>query len=216
MEVLESGTGEVYIQDPDDVRAWMAEHKSRGKNLGKAHAQAMDYIQSLQREDRGNEAPQYVIVSDFARIALHNLEEDVTVEFPLAEFHQNVNHFGFIPGYKQHKLEAEDPINIKAVQIMGDLHDALEAGGYSGHELERLLVRVLFCLFAEDTGIFERNAFQLYLENHTDPDGSNLGPLLAQFFQVLNKPMQQRQDEAAKLWVSSFRQLCELIGIRLD
>ena len=160
----------------------LAEHKSLGKDLGKAHAQAMDYIQSLQREGRQDEVPQYVIVSDFARIALHDLEEGVTIEFPLAEFHQNVKHFGFIPGYKQHKLVAEDPINIRAVQIMGDLHDALETGGYSGHELERLLVRILFCLFSEDTGIFERDAFKLYLENHTDEDGSNLGPMLAQFF----------------------------------
>ena len=98
---------------------------------------------------------------------------------------------------------ADDPINIEAVQIMGDLHDALEAGGFSRHELERLLVRVLFCLFAEDTGIFERNAFQLYLENHTDADGSNLGPMLAQFFEVLNKPKKKRQanlrEELAEL-----------------
>jgi hypothetical protein len=171
----------------------LAEHKSRGKDLDKAQAQAIEYIQSLQREDRGDEVPRYVILSDFARIALHDLEENSSLEFPLAELHQHVNRFGFIPGYKQHKLEPEDPINIKAVQIMGDLHDALEAGGYSGHELERLLVRVLFCLFAEDTGIFERNAFQLYLENHTRDDGSDLGPQLAQLFQVLNTPLRSRQ-----------------------
>lgn len=181
----------------------LAEHKSLGKDLGQAHAQAMEYIQSLQREDRGDEVPRYVIVSDFARIALHDLEDDSSIEIPLTELHEHVHHFGFIPGYKWHKLEPEDPINIKAVQIMGDLHDALEKGGYSGHELERLLVRVLFCLFAEDTGIFERNAFQLYLENHTQPDGSDLGPLLAQFFQVLNKPETQRQanlrEELAEL-----------------
>jgi len=181
----------------------LAEHKSLGKNLAKAHAQGMDYIQSLQREGRNDEIPRYVVVSDFARIALHDLEEDETVEFPLAEFYQCVHHFGFIAGYKQHKLDPEDPINIQAVQIMGDLHDALEAGGYSGHELERLLVRVLFCLFAEDTGIFERNAFQLYLENHSHEDGSNLGPMLAEFFQVLNTPKERRQlnlrEELAEL-----------------
>ena len=181
----------------------LVEHKSLGKDLAKAQAQAMEYIQSLQRDGRRDEVPRYVIESDFARIALHDLDDDVTVEFPLAEFHQNVNHFGFIPGYKQHKFEPEDPINIKAVQIMGDLHDALEKGGYSGHELERLLVRILFCLFAEDTGIFERNAFELYLENHTVADGSNLGPMLAQFFQVLNKPKKDRQanlrEELAEL-----------------
>lgn len=62
----------------------LAEHKSGGKDLGKAHAQAMDYIQSLAREDRGDEIPRHVIVSDFARIALHDLEEQTTHEFPLA------------------------------------------------------------------------------------------------------------------------------------
>ena len=181
----------------------LAEHKSRGKDLGKAHSQAIDYIQSLEREGRMDEVPAYVIISDFAQIALHDLEEDKSVRFPLADFHKHINLFAFIPGYKQHKLEQEDPINLQAVGIMGDLHDALEAGGYSGHELERLLVRILFCLFAEDTGIFERNSFQLFLENHTKPDGSDLGPQLAQFFQTLNRPKDKRQknllEELAEL-----------------
>ena len=122
-------------------------------------------------------------------VTLHNLEDDSTMVIPLAELHAHIHHFAFIPGYKRHKLESEDPINIKAVQIMGDLHDVLEAGGYSGHELERLLVRILFCLFAEDTGIFVRNAFQLYLENHTKDDGSDLGPMLAHLFQDLYDPL---------------------------
>lgn len=181
----------------------LAEHKSAGKDLGKAHSQAMEYIQSLTNEGRGDEAPRYVIVSDFARIALHDLEEDETFELPLGELHKHVSRFGFIPGYKTHKLAAEDPINLKAVQIMGDLHDELEAGGYTGHDLERLLVRVLFCLFAEDTGIFERNAFQLLLENHTRDDGSDTGTQLARMFQALNTPRERRQanllEEIAEL-----------------
>lgn len=171
----------------------IAEHKSAGKDLGKAHSQALQYVQDLHRERRGDEAPRYVIVSDFARIALHDLEDDTSIEFPLAELPERVNRFAFIPGYKEQKLEPEDPINIQAVQIMGDLHDALEHGGYSGHELERLLVRILFCLFADHTGIFTRGTFRLYLEDHTKPDGSDLGPQLAEFFQVLNTPAERRQ-----------------------
>ena len=175
----------------------LAEHKSRGKDLGKAHSQAMEYVQDLVNDGRTDEVPRYVIVSDFARIALHDLEAETpaeaSCEIELPDFHRHVNRFGFIPGYKQHKFEPEDPINIKAVQIMGDLHDALEAGGYSGHELERLLVRILFCLFADDTGIFERDAFKLFLENHTRADGSDLGPQLARLFDVLNKPPEKRQ-----------------------
>ena len=76
---------------------------------------------------------------------------------------------------------------------MDDLHDTLEAGGYKGHELERFLVRVLFCLFAEDTGIFEREAFRLYIEDRTKPDGTDLGPHLARLFNVLNTPPENRQ-----------------------
>jgi hypothetical protein len=184
----------------------LVEHKSLGKDLGKAESQAFRYLQDLASEGRMEEIPRYVIVSDFERIALHDLEPEdqrrlplfdasraTTVEFPLAEFHKHIQEFAFIPGYKQHKFEEHDPINIKAVEIMGRLHDALEAGGYSGHKLERFLVRILFCLFAEDTGIFERESFKLYLLNRTAADGSDLGLHLARLFDVLNTPTETRQ-----------------------
>jgi MmeI, DNA-methyltransferase domain/MmeI, target recognition domain/MmeI, N-terminal domain/MmeI, helicase spacer domain len=184
----------------------LVEHKSFGKDLGKAESQAFRYIQDLAREGRVKEIPRYVIVSDFARIALHDLEPEeqrglplfegrrvATVEFPLADFHRHIHDFAFIPGYKQHKFVEQDPINIEAVEILGQLHDALESGGYTGHNLERFLVRILFCLFAEDTGLFERDAFRLYLENRTAPDGSDLGLHLARLFDVLDTPPDKRQ-----------------------
>jgi len=188
---------------PDKV---LVEHKSRGKDLSKAESQAFRYIQDLAREGRTDEIPRYVIVSDFARIALHDLEPEdqrhlplfgnwrvASIEFPLADFHKHIHAFAFIPGYKQQKFEEQDPINIRAVEIMGRLHDALEAGGYKGHQLERFLVRILFCLFAEDTGIFEPEAFKLYLVNRTAKDGSDLGLHLARLFEVLNTPEEKRQ-----------------------
>lgn len=181
----------------------LVEHKSRGKDLAEAESQAHRYIADLVNAGRQEEVPRYVIVSDFARVSLLDLEpEDPAhraargghrIEFPLDEFHQHIHDFAFIPGYQQHTFEDQDPINLRAVKIMDDLHDALEAGGYKGHELERFLVRVLFCLFAEDTGIFEREAFRLYLEDRTKPDGSDLGPHLARLFDVLNTPAERRQ-----------------------
>lgn len=127
----------------------LVEHKSSGKDLGKAESQAFRYIQDLAREGRTKEIPRYVIVSDFARIALHDLEPEdqqhlplfvnwrvASIEFPLADFHKYIHAFAFIPGYKQHKFEEQDPINVEAVEIMGRLHDALEAGGYRGHPLQ--------------------------------------------------------------------------------
>jgi hypothetical protein len=210
-------------------RVLLVEHKSLGKDLGKAESQAFRYIQDLARAGRINEIPRYVIVSDFARVALHDLEPDDqrplplldtsrvhTLEFPLADFHKYIHNFAFIPGYQQHKFEEQDPINIEAVEIMGRLHDALEQGGYSGHQLERFLVRILFCLFAEDTGIFEREAFRLYLENRTADDGSDLGLHLARLFDVLNTPPEKRQKNLDET-LAEFRYVNgDLFAERLD
>lgn len=171
----------------------LVEHKSFGQDLGKAESQAFRYSQSLIRDNRKDESPRYIIVSDFAQISLHDLEDDKTVTFLLADLHNHIHSFAFIPGYKQHSYEDQDPINVKAVEIMGKLHDALAGGGYTGHQLERFLVRILFCLFAEDTGIFEREAFHLYVVNTTKEDGTDLGIHLARLFDVLNTPSDKRQ-----------------------
>ena len=190
----------------------LAEHKSAGKDLGKAHAQGMEYIRGLVDSGRGKEVPRYLIVSDFRRIAIHDLEPEQdpdapllqhlppSFEFPLADFHKHIRHFFFIAGYKQHKLNPEDPANEEATRLMCDLHDALEAGDYgtdatgrAGHELKQFLVRLLFCLFAEDNGIFLTKSFQFYLEDHTAADGSDLGPKLHELFEVLNTPEDRRQ-----------------------
>jgi type I restriction-modification system DNA methylase subunit len=184
----------------------LVEHKSAGQNLSKAESQAFDYVRQLADEGRLDDIPRYIIVSDFARIALHDLEPEeqrdlplfdqrrgVTHEFPLADFYRHIHQFAFIAGYKQHTFQEQDPINIEAVQIMGELHDALEAGGYTGHDLQRFLVRILFCLFAQNTSIFEPESFRLFIENRTAPDGSDLGEKLARLFEVLNTPPENRQ-----------------------
>ena len=106
----------------------------------------------------------------------------------------HVEAFGFILGVQRRIFRDQDPVNVEASASMGRLHDALEASGYSGHDLEVFLVRTVFCLFADDTGIFEpRDLFLDLLETRTREDGSDLGPALARLFQVLNTPVDQRQ-----------------------
>ncbi len=171
----------------------IAEHKSRGKDLSKATAQANEYIVHLINEGRGEEAPDYLIVTDFARIALHDLSNDSpSIEFPLTDLHKHIRSLAFIAGYQTRKLDPEDPANFRAVEKLANLHDQLELANFTGHALERFLVRVLFCLFAEDTDIFEPQAFKLFILNHTKPDGSDLGSQLAHLFQILDSPQEHR------------------------
>ena len=166
----------------------LIEMKSRGKNLDKAYEQAKEYIHGLEE----HELPKFILVSDFENFILYDLEEDNTIEFKLNELVKNVNHFGYIIGYQKKVFKEQDPANIKAAELMGKLHDRLEEIGYTGHPLEVYLVRILFCLFAEDTTIFDKQQFQEYIEQRTNIDGSDLASKLQELFQVLNTEIDNR------------------------
>lgn len=167
----------------------LAEHKSRGKNLDSAYDQAVDYFPGLSDK----ELPRYIIVSDFARFRVRNLDTGESVEFPLAELSKNLSTFSFIAGYETRQYKEQDPVNTKAAEKLAQLHDALKDIGYEGHELEVYLVRILFCMFADDTGIFmPRSAFEDFIRVRTAEDGSDLAPRLNQIFQTLNTPPEKR------------------------
>ncbi len=167
----------------------LAEHKSLGKNLDSAFTQATDYFPGL----KDAELPRYVIVSDFAHIRLRNLDSGEEAEFALTDLPKNLPLFGFIAGYETREYKEQDPVNIKAAQRLAELHDALRDVGYEGHELEVYLVRILFCLFADDTGIFmPRSAFEDFLRVRTSEDGSDLAPRINQIFQTLNTAPEKR------------------------
>lgn len=173
----------------------LVEHKSRGKDLDKAYQQAKDYFPGLNEK----ELPRYILVSDFERFRLYDLEEKTQHEFKLTDFVNHVHLFGFIAGYQKRSYKEQDPVNIEAAILMGKLHDKLKGIGYDGHRLELYLVRLLFCLFADDTSIFEKGILNEYLELKTNEDGSDLAAHISQLFQVLNTPEDKRYknlDEA--------------------
>jgi hypothetical protein len=166
----------------------LVEHKSRGKSLDKAMQQAKDYFPGLKE----HELPKYILVSDFQKFKLYDLDTNITTEFILKDFINQVHLFGFIAGYEKRTYKDEDPVNIQAAELMGKLHDKLEAVGYRGHDLEVYLVRLLFCLFADDTGIFDKGIFWEYIDLHTKSDGSDLAMHIASIFHTLNTPPEKR------------------------
>lgn len=166
----------------------LVEMKSRGENLDKAYRQAIGYTYGLDEV----ELPKYILVSDFDRFILYNLDSNTNISFHLSEFYKNVAHFDEMIGYQKKIYKEEDPVNIEAAELMGRLHDRLKEIGYGGHALEVYLVRLLFCLFADDTTIFDKQQFQDYITIRTSEDGSDLASKLHELFQVLNTNHDER------------------------
>lgn len=167
----------------------LVEQKSAGKDLLRAEGQALDYVLGL----RDRDMPKYVLTCDFQRFRLLELDTRREVNFTLAELHKHVEEFGFMLGVQRRQYGNQAAVNIKAAELLGTIHDALYARNYRGVELERLMVRLLFCLFADDTGIFENKDDFLYLiEERTDEDGGNVGRVLNELFEVLDTPHEQR------------------------
>ncbi len=168
----------------------LVEQKSAGRSLVRARQQALEYFPKL----RDDELPRYILLCDFQTFELIDLDTRDEVSFRLAELPDYVSAFDFIRGIEKRVFKDQDPVNIIAAELMGKLHDALKVSGYDGHALERFLVRLLFCLFADDTGIFdELGMLEDFVRNRTREDGSDLGPFLAQLFQVLDTPENQRE-----------------------
>ncbi|MDD9962270.1 MAG: class I SAM-dependent DNA methyltransferase [Gammaproteobacteria bacterium] len=167
----------------------IVEQKSAGRDLNAAYEQAGEYFDALPEHDR----PRHILVSDFQTFELRDLSERRRTAFALADLPAHVEAFGFILGRERRTFRDQDPANIEAAELVGRLHDALTEAGYRGHDLERFLVRIVFCLFADDTGVFEpRDIFLDFIETRTGEDGADLGALLMQLFQVLDTPVADR------------------------
>ena len=186
IEKLDNRSGFIDLFWP---RVLLVEQKSAGRDLKAAYEQAGEYFDALPEQER----PRFVLVSDFQTFELHDLDEREVVTFALADLPAHVQAFGFILGVHRRTFRDQDPANIEAAELVGRLHDALAAAGHSGHDLERFLVRVVFCMFADDTGVFEpRDIFLDFLETRTGEDGADLGPWLSQLFEVLDTPEDER------------------------
>lgn len=165
----------------------LVEMKSKGKNLDDAYNQAFDYILKL----KDYETPEYIMICDFENIHLYNLDNKKIWKFKLNELPKKIRLFGFLAGYNETNYTELLPLNQEAAEQMALLHDELKEIGYSGHNLEVYLVRLLFCLFAENTALFRPRQFYEYIVESRE-DGKDLAQKLAELFEVLNTPVENR------------------------
>ncbi|PGR79746.1 DNA methyltransferase [Priestia megaterium] len=167
----------------------LIEMKSKGESLVRAYNQAYDYVKSLNKEDY----PELLLVSDFNYIQVTNLRTMQTFKkFKISQLKNHVRMLGVLAGYTSNvTFKTDIEVNTDASYKMAKLHDALEENGYTGENLEQYLVRLLFCLFAEDTGIFEQGAFENYIKD-SKADGSDLSSRIMSLFDTLNTPEHMR------------------------
>jgi len=169
----------------------IVEHKSKGKDLDAAFDQASEYFLSLKEEER----PRYIITSDFARIRIYDLQAGGGYhQCKLAELPKKADWFMFLVEGELTDYTDESEADRSAAYTISKLHESLLRANFKGRDLEVLLTRLLFCLFAEDTGIFGENGIFRRLMESTRADGSDVGRVLAELFQVLNTPEDERQN----------------------
>lgn len=176
----------------------LIEHKSKGENLDRAEIQARGYLKSLPPGYR----PRKIVLSDFASFRIIDQRLNRSHQFLLSELPQNIHHFEFIIDAKRPQaLEIEISVDQEAAKLMANLYLTLEESGFEGHEISVFLTRVLFLMFGDDTGMWEKSLVKnLIIE--TQEDGRDLGKLLDTLFQVLNTTGTKRSGSLDKTLAS--------------
>lgn len=181
------GGGWIDLLQPGEMAV---EHKSRGENLDAAMRQLEDYLGHLKATDM----PWLLVACDFERFCWKNLETGESGEFALIDLEDNLDLFWWLAGGDTPKEAGlpEIDVNFQATELLAELHDELKASGYPDHDMREWLTRILFCLFADDTDVWERKLFETFIESRTAADGSDLGPQINYVFQILNTPVELR------------------------
>lgn len=145
----------------------------------------------------------FVIATDFNQLVALDTRTNDTLDI---EFNDLGKHFDFFlpwAGMEKAVYQGENPADVKAAEKMAKLFDLIKADNFNDenkndkqalHDLNVFLTRLLFCFFAEDTGIFKQNQFSGELESHTKVDGSDVAEYLTRLFKVLNTPQKKRID----------------------
>jgi hypothetical protein len=161
----------------------LVEHKGRGL-LKDAFRQALDYTNELPTKDR----PKVIITCDFQSFHKYDLIDNSYKEastIRLEELSDRIEEFGFMVGQPSVHFAPLDELNFSAAERIGQVVDALQKDHYKPTDLSELLIRLVFCMFADHTGIFEKGSFAAYLQNALN-NNQNVGGALNLLFHTLN------------------------------
>lgn len=160
--------------------------------------QALDYVDELPRLEQ----PRFVITCNFSTFRVYDRDaygrsqlSNNAFEFTLDELANHPEYLAFINDPTNSRLEKEKTVSIKAGELIGKLYDKLREGYInpdseeSMHALNVLCVRLVFCLYCEDAGLFGKDAFYNYLK---DIPANRIRAALKNLFRALDTNLSER------------------------
>lgn len=137
-------------------------------------------------------SPRILAVSDGEVVMAYDPKEDESYENKISKLWLDFQFFYPLAGVEKYKGVSENPADVKAAEKMAKLYDEIRrfneiASGEEVHDLNIFMTRLLFCYFAEDTGIFESNLFTSSVKRFTHDDGSDLSKYLDDCFNVMDQ-----------------------------
>jgi len=135
--------------------------------------------------------PRFIIITDFKTLLSIDTKTSDTLDIPIQDLSKHYDFFLPWVGMEKTQIHSENPADIKAAERMGQLYDLIlkdnpAKNDADRHALNIFLSRLLFCFFAEDTGIFSEDQFTNSIASHTSKDGSDLKKHLEKLFKALN------------------------------
>ncbi len=163
-----------------------------------------EHLETLKCDEHVRKAaPKIIAVSDGKTVLAYDTRENDTYEQQLAKMHSDFAFFYPLMNVERIHNTEENPADVKAAEKLAKLHDEIRAyNEYNSdddlHDLNIFITRLLFCFFAEDTGIFAENLFTNFIRRFTKNDGSDLSDMIGQAFRVMNVPDKERSEDTTK------------------
>lgn len=132
-------------------------------------------------------SPRFIILTNMQHLVAVDTKTQNTLDIELVDLPKYFDFFLPWAGMEKQQFQSENPADVKAAERMGRLYDLIQKDNpaFDRHALNLFLSRLLFCFFAEDTGIFGDNQFTNAVGSHTAEDGSDLAGYLQKLFRVL-------------------------------
>lgn len=170
---------------------------------------ALNALRDSQQTSRGR--AKFILATDGRLLEAEDLESGETIASAYPDFGQ---HFGFflpLAGISTVREIKDNPVDIKATGRLNKLyvellkHNPDWAAPERRHDLNNFMARLIFCFFAEDTGIFnETGMFTRTMDRMSERDGSNLHSVMATVFHAMDVKLNDRADESLPLWATAF------------